>query len=78
MEENAAHRDWIRSVAFASAAPVLAAGSGDGTASVWTVTGHRLDVCADDPPDAPVGRRSAPVHPGEPAPHMEATELMPG
>jgi WD40 repeat protein/transcriptional regulator with XRE-family HTH domain len=42
VEEKAAHRDWIRSVAFASAAPVLAAGSGDGTASVWTVTGHQM------------------------------------
>jgi WD40 repeat protein/transcriptional regulator with XRE-family HTH domain len=42
VDEKAAHRDWIRSVAFASDVPILAAGSGDGTASLWQVTGQQL------------------------------------
>ena len=42
IDEKAAHRDWIRSVAFAQDAPILAAGSGDGTASLWQVTGQQM------------------------------------
>lgn len=32
----AAHRDWIRSLAFAPTAPLLATGSGDGTVARWS------------------------------------------
>lgn len=44
IDEQVAHRDWIRTVAFARTTPVLAAGSGDGTASTWTVTEQHLTL----------------------------------
>ncbi|MGN2638531.1 NB-ARC domain-containing protein [Nocardia takedensis] len=35
LDEKAAHRDWIRTLAFAPNAPLLASGSGDNTTIVW-------------------------------------------
>jgi WD40 repeat protein len=47
--EQAAHRDWIRTVAFAAAAPVLAAGSGDGSATIWSTANHQLTLVRNVP-----------------------------
>ena len=40
VEERAAHRDWIRALAFAD--NHLVSGSGDKTIAVWRVSGSRL------------------------------------
>lgn len=42
LEEKAAHRDWVRSVSFAPAAPLLASGSGDRTVVLWNTAGRCL------------------------------------
>ncbi len=42
LDEKAAHRDWIRSLAFAPGSPILASASSDSTVRVWTITEQRL------------------------------------
>ncbi|MFI6575318.1 NB-ARC domain-containing protein [Nocardiopsis sp. NPDC050513] len=42
LDERAAHRDWVRSVAFAPDSSVLASGSGDRSVRVWNTSERRL------------------------------------
>ncbi|MFI2118740.1 WD40 repeat domain-containing protein [Streptomyces rubiginosohelvolus] len=42
LDERAAHRDWIRSVAFASGSSLLASGSGDRSVAVWDTADGKL------------------------------------
>jgi WD40 repeat protein len=42
LDEQEAHTDWVRTVSFASSAPVLATGSGDRTVRIWDTSQHRL------------------------------------
>ena len=42
LDEQAQHRDWVRSVAFAAGSQVLVSGSGDRTVRVWDVSADRL------------------------------------
>lgn len=42
VDENAAHRDWVRSVAFAGDVPRLATASGDQTVRLWSIATGRL------------------------------------
>ncbi|MGH3915140.1 MAG: WD40 repeat domain-containing protein, partial [Pseudonocardiaceae bacterium] len=50
LDEKAAHRDWVRCVAFAPDAPLLASGSGDRTVLLWSAANgglapiRRIDV----------------------------------
>ncbi|MGH3978073.1 MAG: ARMT1-like domain-containing protein [Pseudonocardiaceae bacterium] len=47
--ERPGHRDWVRVVAFASDAPLLASGSGDGTVCLWSVADGRLTLLRSTP-----------------------------
>ncbi|MEV7955323.1 NB-ARC domain-containing protein [Streptomyces sp. NPDC088141] len=47
LDEKAGHRDWVRSVAFARSAPLLASASGDRSVAVWSVTGGKLTALRD-------------------------------
>ncbi|MFI5495261.1 NB-ARC domain-containing protein [Actinoplanes sp. NPDC051859] len=62
-DEVAAHRDWIRAVAFAAEAPVLASGSGDGGAKLWNVADRRLSPMRQIPRQ-PTRLRAVTVSPG--------------
>lgn len=42
LDERVAHRDWVRSVAFAPGSSVLASGSGDCSVAVWDSAGGQL------------------------------------
>ncbi|MGI5401928.1 NB-ARC domain-containing protein [Streptomyces sp. CA-135486] len=42
LDERAAHRDWVRCVAFAPDSPLLASGSGDRSVLVWNAAGGQL------------------------------------
>ncbi|SFC61527.1 NB-ARC domain-containing protein [Streptomyces aidingensis] len=42
LDEQAGHRDWVRSVAFASETTLLATGSGDRSVVVWNTANQRL------------------------------------
>lgn len=44
VSERSAHRDWVRAVEFARAAPLLASGSGDGTVCLWSVAEGQLTL----------------------------------
>lgn len=62
VDEKTAHRDWIRAVAFATDVATVATGSGDGTASTWTVTDQRL-TAAERIPRQPTRIRSVALSP---------------
>ncbi|WP_411116298.1 NB-ARC domain-containing protein [Streptomyces sp. 058-1L] len=42
LDERAAHRDWVRSVAFAPGSSLLASGSGDRSVAVWDAADGQL------------------------------------
>ncbi|MFD7494156.1 NB-ARC domain-containing protein [Streptomyces sp. NPDC059832] len=42
LDERAEHRDWVRSVAFASGSSLLASGSGDRSVALWDVADGKL------------------------------------
>lgn len=42
LDEQAGHRDWVRSVAFAGDGSLLASGSGDRSVAVWSVADGKL------------------------------------
>ncbi|MFJ1756639.1 NB-ARC domain-containing protein [Kitasatospora sp. NPDC088134] len=44
LDEKAAHRDWVRSVAFSPSGTLLASGSGDRSVALWNTDGSRLKL----------------------------------
>ncbi|MEU6121851.1 NB-ARC domain-containing protein [Streptomyces sp. NPDC047123] len=44
LDERAAHRDWVRSVAFAPGTSALASGSGDRSVTVWSAADGQLAI----------------------------------